>query len=78
MKDMAKQEDQTDFTFENSNPAQKDFSAEDLCILKTMFLELEKAIDSIVLTKRDEGETYPGGYIFDLLEKADVSSQFLH
>lgn len=73
MKDMAKQEDQTDFTFEyNSSPVQKDFSAEDLCILKTMFLELEKTVDGIVLTKRDEGETYPGGYIFDILEKADV------
>lgn len=73
MKDVAKQEEQAEITYEYSNsPAQKDFSAEDLCILKAMFLELEKAVDSIVITKREEGETYPGGYIFEILEKADV------
>lgn len=70
MQDMAKDTElQNDFSTEN---VQKDFTAEDLCILKAMFLELEKAIDFIEVKKRDEGDTYPGGFIFELLEKAEV------
>lgn len=72
MKDMAK-DNENDFSFETSGNVQKDFSSEDLIILKTMFLELEKAIDSIQILKRDEGDTHPGSYIFDLLAKAEVS-----
>lgn len=76
MQDMAKDEDlQNDFLSENN--AQKDFTAEDLCILKTMFLELEKAIDSIELKNCNEGDTYPGGFIFELLEKIEVTKDFL-
>nr|CAD7606766.1 unnamed protein product [Timema genevievae] len=48
----------------------KDFTANDLCLLKIMFLELEKAIDSIFVGP--EGSTYPGSYIFEILEKAEV------
>ena len=65
--------DQNEFSFEASGSVQKDFTPEDLCILKTMFLELEKAIDEISLKNREEGETLPGGFIFELLEKASVS-----
>lgn len=71
MQDMAKEADlQNDFLSDNN--VQKDFTAEDLCILKAMFLELEKAIDSIELKNRTEGDTFPGGYIFELLEKIEV------
>lgn len=71
MQDIAKNlDDQNDFLSENN--VQKDFTAEDLCILKTMFLELENAIDSITLKNRSEGDTFPGGYIFELLEKIEV------
>jgi len=71
MQDMTKESDQqNDFLSENN--VQKDFTAEDLCILKAMFLELEKAIDSIELKNRNEGDTFPGGYIFELLEKIEV------
>lgn len=71
MQDMAKETElQNDFLSENN--VQRDFSAEDLCILKAMFLELEKAIDAIELKNRNEGDTLPGGYIFELLEKAEV------
>lgn len=59
---------------ESSSPAVKDFTPDDLCVLKTMFLELEKAIDAINISP--EGSTYPGSFIFDLLGKAEVS-QFL-
>lgn len=73
MKDLTKETDlQNDFLTENN--VQKDFTAEDLCILKAMFLELEKAIDSIELKNRNEGDTLPGGFIFELLEKAEVSN----
>lgn len=72
MRDMNKDEDlQNDFLSDNG--VQKDFTAEDLCILKAMFLELEKAIDSIELKNRTEGDTFPGGYIFELLEKAELT-----
>lgn len=70
MQDMAKDSEQNDFLSENN--VQKDFTAEDLCILKAMFLELEKAIDSIELKNRTEGDTFPGGFIFELLEKIEV------
>lgn len=72
MEDMANDVEQNDFVIENSGNVQKDFSADDLCILKAMFLELEKAIDSIKVVKCNEGDTHPGGYIFELLEKAQV------
>lgn len=72
MKDMAKDADlQNDFLSENN--VQKDFTAEDLYILKAMFLELEKAVDSIELKNRNEGDTFPGGFIFELLEKVEVN-----
>jgi len=75
MQDMAKETDlQNDFS---ENNVQKDFTAEDLCILKAMFLELEKAIDSIELKNRTEGDTFPGGYIFELLEKIEVTHFFI-
>ncbi|XP_076749347.1 regulator of telomere elongation helicase 1 isoform X1 [Xylocopa sonorina] len=74
MEDMAKDiEQQDDFLAENAANIQKDFTADDLCILKAMFLELEKAIDAISIVKRDEGDTHPGGYIFELLEKAQIT-----
>lgn len=72
MKDIVKDADlENDFLSENNG--QKDFTAEDLYILKTMFLELEKAIDSIELKNRNEGDTFPGGFIFELLEKVEVN-----
>ncbi|XP_076181321.1 regulator of telomere elongation helicase 1 isoform X2 [Ptiloglossa arizonensis] len=73
MEDMANDVEQNDFVIENSGNVQKDFSADDLCILKAMFLELEKAIDSIKVVKCNEGDTHPGGYIFELLEKAQLT-----
>ncbi|XP_054004616.1 regulator of telomere elongation helicase 1 homolog [Hylaeus anthracinus] len=73
MEEMANDVTNNDFLMENSGNVQKDFTADDLCILKAMFLELEKAIDSIKIVKRDEGDTLPGGYIFELLEKAQLT-----
>ena len=53
-------EDSSGLDFTSSTP--KDFNVDDLCILKAMFLELEKAIDSIPL-KETDGETRPGDFI---------------
>lgn len=65
-------DDKSDFTTEGANAVQKDFTPEDLMILKTMFLKLEEAVDAIVIKNKTEGETKPGGYIFELLESAQV------
>ncbi|XP_033216064.1 regulator of telomere elongation helicase 1 homolog [Belonocnema kinseyi] len=73
MKDMSNEMSENDFSMDSPSVVPKDFSAEDLCILKAMFLELEKAIDDIKLDKGNDGKTFPGGYIFDLLEKADLT-----
>ncbi|KAM3961847.1 regulator of telomere elongation helicase 1 [Aphomia sociella] len=61
-------EEQMDVTVDNSQT--KDFTCDDLCVLKEMMLELEKAIDEINVGS--EGTTYPGGYIFELLSKAEI------
>ncbi|XP_049866714.1 regulator of telomere elongation helicase 1 homolog [Pectinophora gossypiella] len=61
-------EEQMDASLDNNQP--KDFTCEDLCVLKEMMLALEKAIDEIEVGK--EGSTYPGGYIFELLSKAEI------
>lgn len=51
----------------------EDFNADDLYTLKALFLELEKAIDSIPIKMGDTGTTYPGSYMFELLEKAEIT-----
>ena len=50
--------------------AEIDLSPDKLCLVKTLFLELEKAIDDIELNS--ESKTLPGTYIIDLLAKAQV------
>lgn len=56
------------------NDETSDFTADDLALLKEMLLSLEKVIDEIKLPNMTiEGETFTGGYIFSLLEKANVS-----
>lgn len=50
-----------------------DFTVDDLTLLKEMLLSLEKAVDEINLPNLGpSGETFTGGYIFSLLEKANV------
>ncbi|XP_026329662.1 regulator of telomere elongation helicase 1 homolog [Hyposmocoma kahamanoa] len=61
-------EELMDSGVDNNQP--KDFTADDLCILKEMMLALEKAIDEIEISK--DGSTFPGGFIFELLGKAEI------
>lgn len=53
----------------------KDFTLDDLTLLKEMLLELEKAIDGVVVENKAEGATYPASYIYELLGKANVSAK---
>lgn len=70
MQDMAEEKPE-DLDF---NDTQKDFTPEDLCIIKTILLGFEKAIDEIPISMNDEGVTFPGSYVFELLEKADLNN----
>lgn len=55
------------------NDETTDFTADDLVLLKQKLLDLEQTIDEIKLPNLAiGGETYTGGYIFSLLEKANV------
>ncbi|KAG8260919.1 Regulator of telomere elongation helicase 1 [Homalodisca vitripennis] len=69
---------------ESDGDTEMDFKMEDLCLLKTMFLALEKAVDEIELdTVKEEGpnkgkkagRTFPGSYIFGLLGKAEIQGE---
>ncbi|GBP43640.1 Regulator of telomere elongation helicase 1 homolog [Eumeta japonica] len=61
-------EEQVDITLDNSQP--KDFTCDDLCVLKEMLLALEKAIDEVNVSS--DGTTFPGQFIFELLSKAEI------
>lgn len=52
--------------------AAKEFTQEDVVLLKEMMLNLEQTIDHIEINVAG-GETFPGGYIFEFLAKANVS-----
>ncbi|CAG5011257.1 unnamed protein product [Parnassius apollo] len=68
MKSFSENSEEMDATIDNNQP--KDFTCDDLCVLKEMMLALEKAIDEIDVG--NEGMTYPGGFIFELLSKAEI------
>ncbi|XP_071521047.1 regulator of telomere elongation helicase 1 homolog [Panulirus ornatus] len=58
---------------DSSQAIPEDFSPDDLYTLKALFLELEKAIDAISLPPDGSGSTFPGSFMFELLEKADIT-----
>ncbi|KAK4886994.1 hypothetical protein RN001_003265 [Aquatica leii] len=59
-------------SFNSGSP--KDFTAEELCILKQFLLDFEKAVDQVELKNNNDygGTTFEGGYIFELLKKAGI------
>lgn len=59
------------------NDETPDFTIDDLTLLKQIFLTLEKAIDEIQMKTPSGGDTFQGGYIFGLLEKANVRILYL-
>lgn len=54
----------------NFDDTPKDFTLDDVCTLKQMLLDLEKAIDGINVGS--DGQTFDGTYIFELLGKIGV------
>lgn len=50
----------------------QDFTQDDVALLKEMMLSLEQAIDQIEIPDLG-GQTFPGGYIFEFLAKANVN-----
>lgn len=62
-------------SFNVDSEGEKDFTMDDLVLLKEMLLALETAIDDIPVKSNTPGmgETFEGGYMFSLLEKANVS-----
>ncbi|CAB3360227.1 Hypothetical predicted protein [Cloeon dipterum] len=74
MKDLVNHMESNGFGVETSASV-RDFNQDDLVLLKTMFLRLEDEIDEIEVS--GDGTTYPGQKIFDILGKADISSNSL-
>lgn len=50
----------------------KDFTIDDLVLLKEKLLSLEETIDALPVNNAEAGETYAGSFIFELLEKSKV------
>lgn len=55
----------------------KDFTVDDVVLLKEMLLSLEQTIDDINIANTDDGETFEGAYIFKFLALANVSNILL-
>lgn len=66
-------EKNTEFTQEPIQLRPREFSDDDICVLKALFLEIEKVIDGIELTNSTNDKKVEGSYIFKLLQSADVS-----
>ena len=66
-----------DVVVASTDSTEKDFTLDDLALLKDMLLKLEKAVDDIHLDFTKGEQTFDGGYIFTLLQLANVSYIFL-
>ncbi|RZC32720.1 regulator of telomere elongation helicase 1 -like [Asbolus verrucosus] len=57
----------------NDKEVPKDFTADELCVLKQFFLDFEKVLDEIELTSSaPEGTYFEGNHIFEMFNKAGV------
>lgn len=54
----------------------KDFTADELCVLKQILLDFEKAIDAVQFSSAD-GKTSEGDFIYELFQTAGVSWNFI-
>ncbi|XP_055628054.1 regulator of telomere elongation helicase 1 homolog [Toxorhynchites rutilus septentrionalis] len=52
----------------------KDFTIDDLALLKEMLLKLENVVDEIQVPFSQGGKTFSGTYIFDLFEQANIKA----
>ncbi|XP_065085452.1 regulator of telomere elongation helicase 1 homolog [Ochlerotatus camptorhynchus] len=58
--------------------SKKDFTIDDLALLKEMLLQLEKTVDDIPVMFSQGGNTFAGTYIFDIFEKANIKEGNYH
>ncbi|XP_055586273.1 regulator of telomere elongation helicase 1 homolog [Uranotaenia lowii] len=56
----------------------KDFTIDDLALLKEMLLTLEKTIDELKVMFSQGGSTFPGTYIFEIFESANIKEGNYH
>uniref|UniRef100_A0A2S2P209 Regulator of telomere elongation helicase 1 homolog n=1 Tax=Schizaphis graminum TaxID=13262 RepID=A0A2S2P209_SCHGA len=66
-------EKNTEFSAEPIQLKPREFSDDDICVLKALFLEIEKVIDGIELTNSTNDKKMEGSYIFKLLQGADIT-----
>jgi regulator of telomere elongation helicase 1 len=71
-------EKNTEFSAEPIQLKPREFSDDDICVLKALFLEIEKVIDGIELTNSTNDKKMEGSYIFKLLQGADVSIYYIY
>jgi regulator of telomere elongation helicase 1 len=58
----------------NDKEVPKDFTADELCVLKEMFLSFEKLLDEIELkSSAPEGTYFEGNYIFQMFDKTGIN-----
>lgn len=62
----------TENAFGNEVNTPKDFKEDELELLKTLFMEIEKGIDNIELPDK-KPRTFPASHVFKILEAASVS-----
>lgn len=58
--------------FEIDSDVSKDFTLDDLVILKGLMLEFEKVVNDVPIRNFNGGDTYDGHYLQKLLERAGV------
>lgn len=63
---------------EKENSLLKEVNPDDLVLLKTMFMEVEKSIDEITLMQENDkkSKTFDGSHIFNILERSHVCTFF--
>ncbi|VVC45636.1 Hypothetical protein CINCED_3A003007 [Cinara cedri] len=63
----------TQFSEEPIQLRPREFSDDDICVLKALFLEIEKVIDGIELSNSTNDKKMEGSYVFRLLQGADIN-----
>ncbi|XP_050544968.1 regulator of telomere elongation helicase 1 homolog isoform X2 [Daktulosphaira vitifoliae] len=63
----------TEFTEEPVQIRPREFSDDDICTLKALFLEIEQAINNIELCSSTNDKKMEGSYIFKLLQNANIT-----
>ncbi|XP_050420877.1 regulator of telomere elongation helicase 1 homolog isoform X2 [Adelges cooleyi] len=68
-------EKNTEFSEEPIQLRPREFSDDDICTLKALFLEIEQAINNIELNSSTNDKKMEGSYIFKLLQSANITPE---